>query len=79
MTGLYCTFSYDGIPDIQVLSIIDVYATQAHGMHSIKHTLLPSFGWNANDNAYSKLLHREVWNVVHKMIIIIIDLYYNTF
>ena len=34
---------------------------------------------NANDNAYSTPLSHEIWNVDHKMIILGIDLCYNTF
>ena len=34
---------------------------------------------NENDNAYSDLLHHEVWNVDHKIIMPVIDFCYNTF
>ena len=43
MTGLYHSCSYDGIQDIVGLSIIDVHATQIHGIWRIEHTPLPSF------------------------------------
>ena len=32
-----------GIPDIQVLSSIDVHETQAHGIRRISHIPMPSF------------------------------------
>ena len=35
-------------------------------------------GQNKNENAYSTPLRHEVWNVEHKMIILRIDLCYNT-
>ena len=68
-----------GIPDIQGLSSIDVHATQAYGIRKISHIPITSFGSNANDNAYSTSLRHAVWNMDQKMIIMGIDLCYNTF
>ena len=34
---------------------------------------------NANDNAYSTLLHREFWNVYQKNVILVVNLCYNKF
>ena len=44
VNGLYRSCFYDGIPDIQGLSSIDVQRTHAHGIQRIAHLPIPSFG-----------------------------------
>ena len=57
-----------------------MYKQHTHMVYSELHILpYPVLYQNANDNSYSTPLRHEVWNMDQKMIILGIDLCYNTF
>ena len=79
VTGLYHSCLFDGIPDIQSLSSIDVHAHMHMvygGFHRHHYLVLDQ---NASDNIFSTPLCHEVWNVDHKMVMQVIYFCYNTF
>ena len=76
-----CTWWYvDSVYQISKVCLELMYMQHKHmvyGEFHIHHCLF--LDQNANDNSYSNPLRHEVWNVYHKMVILIIDFCYNIF
>ena len=68
------------VPEFNGLSSIDEHARQAHDMkreYYIFHYIV--LDQNVNDNAYSTPLLHKAFNMDHKMVMMGIGLYHNTF
>ena len=77
---VYKTFIYLMVYQISNVCLALMYIKHKHmvcgKLHRYHYLVLDQ---NASDNAYSVPLRHEVWNVDHKMVILGIDLCYNTF
>ena len=73
-----CTWwKIDSVIVFNVIYDIQGFLSLIYGELYKHHYLI--FDQNANDNSYSSLLCHEFCNVAHKMLMMVIDLCYNTF